>query len=326
MRIFRSLNKAGLNAFFFLMIAMVLLAWRFPSYGTAGSPLPLESVAHYGISFIFFFYGLRLSPQKLLTGLTKIRLHLVIQATTFILFPLAAIVCYQLFGSARYEAWWLGVFYLAALPSTVSSSVVMISIAGGNLSAGIFNASISSIIGIFITPLWMKLFVQQSAGSIDFTTVVLSLCLQVLVPLIAGLLLHARLGHFTERYKTALQRFDQGIILVIIYRAFAESFNNKMFEGFTVREIAALTGLMLTAFLLMVFVMSAVANLLKFSREDRITILFCGSKKSLVQGAAMGQVIFTNPVMLGLVLLPLMIYHALQLLAGSIMAQRFAKK
>src|SRR5690606_39682947 len=131
----------------FMIIFMVVLAWYFPFYGTKESPLPLNGIITYGISAIFFFYGLRLSAAALWSALSNWKLHVVIQSTTFILFPLIVLICYFFFFNEDYKMWWLGAFYLAALPSTVSSSVVMISMAGGNLSGGIFNASISSIIG-----------------------------------------------------------------------------------------------------------------------------------------------------------------------------------
>lgn len=326
MKIFSILNKAGLNQFFFLLLAMVALAWLVPSYGTDASPLPLQQIITWGVSAIFFFYGLRLSAKSLWKELTNWKLHLIIQITTFILFPLIAMLFNQFAYPKEFELWWLGIFYLAALPSTVSSSVVMISIARGNLPGGIFNASISSIIGIFITPLWMKLFIDQWSGSIDFTDVIMKLCLQVLLPLVAGVLLHAKLHQITEKYKVLLRYFDQTIILLIVYRAFSESFMNNHYQAYSFLEIGILGGAMLGFFLIMVFLMNLISSAFKFSIEDRITIIFCGSKKSLVQGAVMGQVIFANPVTLGVILLPLMIYHAVQLLTGSIIAQRYASR
>lgn len=325
MKIFERLNKVGLNSFFLLMLCMVVLAWLGPSYGTDQSPLPLQPISYYGVSLIFFFYGLRLSATALWRGLSHWKIHLIIQATTFVLFPLIALLCYAMFYSETYALLWIGFFYLAALPSTVSSSVVMISIAGGNLSAGIFNASASSVLGILMTPLWMSIFIANTNDTQGFLQVILSLCLQVLLPFIIGLSLHRYLGALAEKHKTTLRYFDQSIILLIVYRAFCESFYNKMFSGFTTLEIFTLGGLMLGFFLLMATLMYTISVIMKFSREDRITILFCGSKKSLIQGVVMAQVLFVNQVSLGIILLPLMLYHALQLVAGSIIAERLSK-
>lgn len=321
------LGRAGLNGFFFLLIGAVLLAWIFPTYGAHESPLPLKPVVDYGVSLIFFFYGLKLSGDTLIKGLANYKLHLVVQSTTFLLFPAVVFGASLLFPWQDYNAWWLGAFYLAALPSTVSSSVVMVSIAGGNLSAAIFNASISSLIGIFITPVWMAVFMDvSSSGVADLGQVILSLCIQVLVPVVLGLILHNRFGWFAAKHKERLKNFDQFIILLIVYRAFCESFSGNMFAGYSALELLTLSGLMLGLFFAMVLTMNLIAHWLQFSREDRVTIIFCGSKKSLVQGAVMGQVLFTNPATFGIVLLPLMLYHALQLLAGSVLAQRMAGK
>lgn len=325
-KLFSHLQKAGLNGFFFGLIFMVFLAWLLPFYGTTESPFPLSAITKYGVGIIFFFYGLRLSPEKLRTGLSNWKLHLLIQSTTFILFPAFVLLFSFLLDDSEFKLFWLGSFYLAALPSTVSSSVVLVSIAGGNLPAAIFNASISSIIGIFVTPLWMSFFIEQTGGSAELTDVIIKLCLQVLAPVILGLLLHSKIGSFAERYKKWLRYFDQSIILLIVYTAFCESFYGDMFSDHSLSEIFLLGLVMFMFFLFMFCLMYMLSSFLKFNREDRITILFCGSKKSLVQGAVMGRVLFPNPVTFGIILLPLMLYHALQLIAGSIIAERMARQ
>ncbi|UJP64137.1 bile acid:sodium symporter family protein [Mongoliitalea daihaiensis] len=318
-----TLKKVGINTFFFLLIGMIVLAKFFPSLGTSNGPLPLKEITAVGISVIFFFYGVKLSPQKLKEGLRNWKLHVLIQTTTFLIFPIVILLLYQVFGNDE-NYFWLGTFYLAALPSTVSSSVVMVSIAKGNLPAAIFNASISSMVGIFITPIWMDVMLPDTAVSFDLTETFIKLSLQVLFPVIIGLFLHSRLISFVNTHAKTLKNFDQGIILLIIFTAFAESFAEKMFEGHSATSIVGLGALMLLLFILMALAMWGLSRVLKFSREDTITVIFCGSKKSLVQGAVMGRVMFPDPVIFGLILLPLMIYHALQLMAGSALAQRLA--
>ncbi len=322
---FNQLSKAGFNGFFFCLMAMVLLAWWRPEYGSAKSTLHLKEITQYGVAAIFFLYGLKLSPEKLKTGLRNWKIHALIQITTFILFPTIAWIIVKAYGDAS-NLLWVGFFYLAALPSTVSSSVVMVSIARGNVPAAIFNASISSILGIFITPLWMSLYTESSNDTTGLTDIIVKLCLQILLPVTLGLLLHSRFGSYTEKYRSALRNFDQFIILLIVYTAFSESFLGNMFSGFTFFELALLSLAMLIFFLVMVSLMYFISLLLKFPGEDRITILFCGSKKSLVQGAVFGKVLFPDPLSFGLILLPLMLYHALQLLAGSAIAQALSNK
>lgn len=320
-----TLQKVGLNTFFFLLIGTIFLAKAFPEWGTESAPIPLKEITGVGISFIFFFYGVKLSPQQLRSGLANWKLHLVVQSTTFLIFPLVVLALYGIWG-VKGDYLWLGTFYLAALPSTVSSSVVMVSIAGGNLPAAIFNASISSMVGIFITPLWMELLIADTSVSFDLGHTFWRLSLQVLFPVIIGLMLHHRLIAFVSRHQKTLKNFDQGIILLIVFTAFAESFSENMFEGKSTADLIFLGLLMLAFFLLMMGLMYIISKSLRFSREDMITVIFCGSKKSLVQGAVMGRVMFPDPKVFGIFLLPLMVYHTLQLIVGSAIAQKLGEK
>ena len=322
----RLLAKVGLNGFFFCLIGVIFLAYYFPTIGLHQSPWHLPQIAEYGVSIIFFFYGLKLSPQKLKSGLTNWKLHILIQTATFGLFPLLILSLQYLLGVDKTSLFWIGIFYLAVLPSTVSSSVVMVAIAKGNLPAAIFNASISSIIGIFITPLWMSGLLEQQDANFELFPVILRLCFEVLLPVIVGYVLHSQLGKWAERYNHLLRLFDQTIILLIVYTSFCESFAGGMFEGQSMRDLSILGAEMLAFFFLVFGLLYLLSSWLGFSYEDRVTVLFCGSKKSLVQGAVMGKVLFPNPVSLGVVLLPLMMYHALQLLAGSIIAQQWGSK
>ncbi|MEI6677453.1 MAG: bile acid:sodium symporter family protein [Mariniphaga sp.] len=324
--LFKILSKVGLNAFFFLMIGTIFIAWLFPPLGVAESQLHLPSIAGYGVSVIFFFYGAKLSPENIINGLSKWRLHLMVQLSTFVLFPVTILLLRLIFKDYFTSLIGLGIFYLAALPSTVTSSVVMVSIARGNIAAAIFNASVSSILGIFITPLLMSSILEKSTSGFDISHTIIHLCLQVLLPVVLGLLLHYKLGKWVNHYKTTLRNFDQTIILLIVYTSFCESFSGKMFDNFSLSEIFILGGMMLTLFLVVFTLMDLLSIWMKFKREDRITVIFCGSKKSLVQGAVMGKVIFPDQAVLGVVLLPLMVYHALQLLAGSTIAKRMGKE
>jgi solute carrier family 10 (sodium/bile acid cotransporter), member 7 len=315
-----TLRRAGFNTFFFLLIIMIGAAYLFPEFGTERGPLPLKDITGIGISLIFFFYGVKLNPEQLKAGLSNYKLHFVVQGTTFLLFPLMVLFAYLIFGEPDSKLW-LGTFYLAALPSTVSSSVVMVSIAGGNLPAAIFNASISSLVGIFITPFWMELMLPNNAVVFDLSNTIIKLSLQVLLPLVIGLFAHYYLIKWVTKWSGALKNLDQTIILLIVYTAFAESFSENMFASQSWQELLILCGLMLGFFLLMMALMHTLSKALGFSDADRITVLFCGSKKSLVQGAVMGRVMFPDPVVFGVLLLPLMVYHSLQLLAGSAIAQ-----
>lgn len=304
---------------------MILLAYFVPMPGLIKEPVSLEDIANVGVSFIFLFYGLRLSVEKLKAGLANWKMHIVVQLTTFLFFPLLVLAFRPLFVKYNLELLWLGVFFLAALPSTVSSSVVMVSIAKGNIPAAIFNASISSLIGVVATPLWVGLFIASATGDFDITDIVIKLILQVLLPVIIGTSLNARFGMIAEKYKKQLKYFDQAIILTIIYTSFCKSFSQHLFEGFTALELAGLATGMMVLFFAVFLSVGLISRLLGFSDEDQITVLFCGSKKSLVHGTVMSKVLFQHSSISGILLLPLMLYHALQLIAASIIAQRMAR-
>lgn len=305
---------------------MILLAYFLPQPGMIKEPVSLEEIANVGVSFIFFFYGLRLSIDKLKAGLANWKMHIVVQLMTFLFFPLIVLASRPLFVGTDFELLWLGIFFLAALPSTVSSSVVMVSIAKGNIPAAIFNASISSLIGVIVTPLWVGLFIASATGYFDVTDIVIKLVLQVLLPVVVGIGLNSRFGGIAEKYKKYLKYFDQAIILTIIYTSFCKSFSEHLFEGFSVLELIGLAVGMMALFFAVFFCVGLLSRFLGFSDEDRITVLFCGSKKSLVHGTVMSKVLFQHSTIGGIVLLPLMLYHALQLIATSIIAQRMARR
>jgi sodium/bile acid cotransporter 7 len=325
-RLKKILSRFGLDGFLFAIIVMITLAYFFPGPGILQKPISIEALANYGVTGVFFFYGLKLNREKLKKGLANWRMHVLVQLTTFIVFPLLALAIKPCFVTENAGHLWLGIFFLAALPSTVSSSVVMVSIANGNIPAAIFNASISALIGVFITPLWVGIFMSADTGTFDATGIVMKLTLQVLVPVIAGMLLNKRFGGLTETYKKQLRGFDQTIILMIIYTSFCKSFTLHLFDSMSMLEIILLAAGMLGLFLAVLLFVKLVARLLHFNRGDTITVMFCGSKKSLVHGTVMAGILFAGSSLTGFILLPLMLYHALQIVAASFLAKRMAQQ
>lgn len=319
------LQKLGLDGFVLAIAAMVLLARVFPQPGLITQPMSLEDVATYGVAGIFFFYGLKLDFKQIKSGLANVRLHLLVQLATFILFPLVAWLLKPALSGTATVMLWMGIAFLCSLPSTVSSSVVMVSIAGGNLPAAIFNASISSLIGIFATPFWVGVLMQQEGAAFNITDVVWKLTLQVLLPVILGIALNRKWGAWATQHKNKLKQFDQGIILVIIYSSFCHSFYTGVFDAISWASLLGLSVGMLLLFFIVMYSIKYCCRLLGFSAADEVTAMFCGSKKSLVHGTVMSRVLFAGTGA-GMLLLPLMIYHALQLIAASIMAQKIAAR
>ena len=319
------LARVGLNGFLLGILAAIGLAALLPEFGSSESNIPWKPFIQVGIALLFFFYGLKLDPNQLRTGLSNWKLHALIQLTTFLGFPLLVMGVVSLFPGLD-PSFALGISYLGALPSTVSASVVLVSIAGGNVAAAIFNASVSSLLGVVLTPLWMRLAGGEVAGELDLWSSILDLSFKVVLPVLLGLFLHRSLFPKIKPYLNRLKYLDQTVILSIVFTTFSESFSQKLFASFSWLSLGGLALLMLCILLLVFGILFILVRLLSFSREDRIAALFCGSTKSLVHGVAMGKVLFPSSAILGLVLLPVMLYHLQQLILGSILAKYFEKK
>ena len=320
------LSRAGLDWFLLALIGVVALAYLRPSLGSKASPLPWHSITTVGVALVFFFYGLKLSFEKLRAGMRNWRLHALVQFSTFGLFPALALLARPFFGAEGGELLWQSIFFLCALPSTVSTSVVMVSIAGGNLPAAIFNASISSLVGIVFTPLLCSLFLHTSMVGGQLWGLVGQLLWQVVLPVGAGVLLHPRFSAVVERHKASLRIFDQVTILLIVFTAFCNSFADGIFVRYRPADIAKLGLGMVGLYLLVFGIIWGLSRLLRFSRADQIVAVFCGSKKSLVHGSVMASLLFPGVAATGLILLPLMLYHALQIVLASSMAQYLGRQ
>lgn len=319
-------QKVGLNGFLAGLLLAIFLAWLFPEFGATSSPIPWKPIINVGIALVFFMYGVKLDPAQIISGLSNWKLHVLIQSFTFLIFPALVFVVldWAPWISPDFK---LGVSYLSALPSTVSASVVMVSIAGGNIPAAIFNASISSLLGVLITPAWMGILGGNNEEfSVDFLPTLIELTYKVILPVIVGVWMHRYLFPILQPFLKKLKYIDQAVIMTIVFTAFAQSFEEKVFSPYSITTIVTLAISMLALFLLVWGVINISASFLKFPIKDKITALFCGSKKSLVHGVVIGKVIFPDPALLGLVLLPVMLYHIQQLVIGSAIASWFAAK
>ncbi|MDX1272698.1 bile acid:sodium symporter family protein [Bizionia paragorgiae] len=318
--------KLKIDRFVLSILITILIAYFFPQWGIEGSGVPIDTISTIGISLIFFFYGLKLSPTKLKEGLKNWKLHVLVQACTFLVFPLLVLLFRPLIETQEQETLWLAFFFLAALPSTVSSSVVMVSMAKGNIPAAIFNASISGIIGVAITPLWMGLFLETAQTDYDFTSIYTKLIVQIILPVILGLLLQRYTNNFAHKHSAKLTLFDKSIILLIIYKSFAQSFYDNLFSTVSFLDFVLLLIAVLLLFFIVFYSTGAIAKQLQFNKEDQITAQFCGTKKSLVHGTVFSKILFGHMAAIGIILLPLMLFHATQILLVSIIASKLAKR
>jgi sodium/bile acid cotransporter 7 len=221
-----------------ILLLAIILGKVFPEPALYDGVVNLKIISDIGIALVFLFYGIKLNLKQLKADIANWKLHLVIQFSTFVLFPLLVLPFTLIFR--EHDTWllWLGGFFLASLPSTVSSSVILVSIAKGNVSSAIFNASISSLAGIFITPLWIGLIITgQEANASEQWSIILKLIMQVFLPVMTGLFLNRYLGKIAEECTRFINTFDRAVIILIIYLSFSKSFYTNQFNLVKVTDL-----------------------------------------------------------------------------------------
>ena len=305
------------------MIATVVAASLFPCHGQGA--VIFNNVTHVAVSLLFFLHGAKLSREAVIAGVTHWRLHLLVLLCTFALFPLLGLLLKPVLTPLVTPDLYLGILFLCMLPSTVQSSIAFTAAARGNVPAAICSASASNLFGIFITPVLVGLLTsaQMSGGSPLESAG--QIALQLLLPFIAGQVARRWIGAWVEKHKPLTRMVDQGSILLVVYTAFSEAVGEGLWHQVSWGTLA---GLMLINVLLLGLVMGISAQAARrfgFNREDRIAIVFCGSKKSLASGVPMAKVLFAGGA-LGAVVLPLMLFHQLQLMVCAVLAQRYAKE
>ena len=285
----------------------------------------LEAFIDWGIAGIFLLYGLKLNLKEVVKDVSNWKLHLLVQIGTFVLFPLLVLVFYPFFRDTIYFQSWLSVYFLACLPSTVSSSVVMVSIAKGNVTSAIFNASISGLIGILLTPLLMGFFLQAHHSEGNQAEIIQQLLLKVLLPIILGILLNPIFKNIIQKYSKIISEFDRLIILLIVYESFSKAFIENVFASVPSLVFVVIAVSVVILFFVVYAILQWISCKLGFSREDAITTTFCGSKKSLVHGSLFVMILGIPEEQKVLFLLPVMIYHSFQLFYVSLLASKISK-
>jgi len=275
------------------------------------------------IGLLFFLYGIRLSPREALAGIKHWRLHGIVFASTFVLFPLLGLGLRVLVPGVISPDLYIGLLYVCCLPSTVQSSIAFTSIARGNVSAAICSASFSNLVGIVLTPLLVGALLTTNGGGFSAGSVG-DIMLQLLLPFVLGQLTRRWLAGFVTRHKAVLGLVDRGSVLLVVYTAFSEGVVAGIWGQLSVTSLLVLVGVNLVLLALVLTVTWFGPKLLGFSREDRITIMFCGSKKSLASGLPMASVLFAGQSV-GLIVLPLMLFHQIQLMVCAWLAQRVAR-
>ncbi len=316
------LARLRLDPFMLALLAAVAVAALLPSRGQAAAIL--DVVADIAIAALFFLHGARLPRAAVVGALKHWRFHAVALAITFILFPalglLGGFFLPEVLGSPLYS----GVLYLCVLSSTVQTSITLTSIAGGNVAAAVSAATLSNVLGMFLTPLLAGVLLATEGGGISLGGLG-SVLVQLLLPFLVGQALQPWIGRWVSARKRLFSYTDRGSVVLVVYLAFSRAVVAGVW-----RELSpwSLVALLATVAVLLAIVLTAirlVSRLLGFDRPDGAALTFCGSQKSLVSGIPIANVLFTGP-QAGIIVLPLMIYHQMQLIVGAYLARRYARQ
>ncbi|MGW7254441.1 bile acid:sodium symporter family protein [Streptomyces sp. NPDC054834] len=309
-----------IDPYILLLLGTVGLAALLPARGTAADVASGASTA--AIAFLFFLYGARLSTREAVDGLKHWRLHVTVLACTFVVFPLLGLAARGLVPVLLTQPLYQGLLFLTLVPSTIQSSIAFTSIARGNVPAAICAGSFSSLVGIVLTPLLAAGLLGSAGGGFSADSLA-KIVLQLLVPFLAGQVLRPRVGDFVARHKKVLGLVDRGSILLVVYTAFSEGMVRGIWHQVSAVRLAGLLAVEAVLLAVMLALTWYGARALRFGREDRIAIQFAGSKKSLASGLPMASVLFGAHA--ALAVLPLMLFHQMQLMVCAVIARRRAR-
>lgn len=305
------------------LVAVVGIASLWPARG--GAAQAFEHLTVVAIGALFFLHGAKLSREAILGGIAHWRLHLLVLACTFVMFPVLGLVLGPVLRPLVTPELYIGILYLCVLPATVQSAIAFTSMARGNIPAAICSASVSTLLGVFLTPLLVNLIVLPQGGAGISFDAVGRILVQLMAPFIAGHLLRPWIGRWVARRAKWLGIVDRGSILLVVYTAFGAAVIEGLWKHV---PASALAGLLVVCAVLLGLVLGLttwLARRLGFEKADEITIVFCGSKKSLVSGIPMAKVLFASSAV-GAIVLPLMLFHQLQLMVCAVIAQRYARR
>lgn len=306
-----------IDPFIVIMLALVALASVLPVRGQAA--VVAEGVTDAAIVLLFFLHGAKLSREAIVAGFSNWRVHAAVLATTFVVFPLIGLVMQVSLSGFIAPMILSGFLFLTLLPSTVQSSIAFTAIARGNVAAAVCSASLSNVLGIFLTPLMVGLFMGATTGV--SMAAIEKIALQLLLPFVVGHLARPWVGGFIARHKALVGRVDRTSILLVVYTAFSASVVEGLWSKVSATDLISvliLSGVVLSIVLWGTWYLS---GRLGFAREDRVVILFCGSKKSLASGVPIASTLFPA-AMLGPIILPLMLFHQIQLIVCAFIAQK----
>ncbi len=316
------LRRLPIDGFLLALLTAIGAAVMAPRLGSHDGPLHLGLVNGVAVSLIFFLHGAALPLAALADGVRAVRVHLLVQTTTFIVFPLLGALLLALAGTVLPAGLALGFFFLCTVSSTISSCVAMTALARGNVAAALLNASLSGALGVVLTPLYMGLVADQSGVQIALPAAIGGVALRVLLPLVAGQCARPLLSPLLGRHPLLLALVDRGSIVLIVYGAFADSILSGAWRQGAAASVGLVVLLAGALFAVVATFLRLASRLLSLRREDASAAFYCGSQKSLANGLAVARVLFDGSAALGFIVLPLIVYHQVQLMIGVPLARR----
>lgn len=318
------LKLLALDRFSILLFVMVILATLLPVSGDAAAIF--NQVTIVAIAILFFLHGAKLSREAVIQGMMHWKMHGLVFMITFAIFPILGLCTQPWLEPLLGKELFLGFLFMCFLPSTVQSSIAFTSMARGNVAGAICSASFSNIIGMFITPILVSFFILGTTQhDYDPTGSILQIVLLLLVPFICGQIFRPWVQPYMAKAPSIVKAFDQGSILMVVYGAFSSAVVAGLWQqvnGWTLFYLTVACSLFLTVIMLIVYFLP---KKLGFNREDQITIFFCGSKKTLASGVPMAQILFIGQP-LGMIVLPIMIFHQIQLMVCGVIASRWEQQ
>jgi solute carrier family 10 (sodium/bile acid cotransporter), member 7 len=296
-----------------------------PNLGVQGGPLHVHAATRFAVSLVFFLHGAVLPLQALGRGLQNVRLHLVTQVTTFLVFPgLGALVL--LGGHGLPPAIALGFFFMSTVSSTISSSVALTAMARGDIAGALFNATLSGILGVFVTPLYASLTAPSAGVALSLPNVIESVALKIVMPLILGQLMRPLIGSFLTRHPHLVHWTDRCSIILIVYGAFCESVSAGVWTHAAIVPAIVSVAIAVVILVLASAILMGLIRICRLDRASGIAAYFCGSQKSLANGLPIAHAVFGSSASIGLIVMPLLVYHQIQLASGAIVARRLGKR
>lgn len=317
------LKLLALDRFTILLVLMVLLATLLPISGQLAYYFNILTTV--AIAVLFFLHGAKLSREAVIEGMLHWRMHALVFIFTFLIFPLIGLLSRPVLEPVLGQQLYWGFLFMCFLPSTVQSSIAFTSMAKGNVAGAVCSASFSNIIGMFITPILVSYFILgQSQHDFDPTKSIVQITLLLLVPFILGQLLRPFIFPQMLKFPSVVKVFDQGSILMVVYGAFSSAVVAGLWQqvsGITLIYLTLACSVLLTVVMLLALYLP---KWLGFNQADQITIFFCSSKKTLASGVPMAQILFIGQP-LGMIVLPIMIFHQIQLMVCGVIANQWSK-